>query len=268
LTVVLFGVYAAATWQHAALWGDGDKLLLVWAQSNPGSARAQVSAAQIWLRNGHPERALAQLDSASKRIPGDVLLISNTLAFRAELGLLSVGDLETGARQIRNGRFDAQAMRALEQLVGIVNARAPRPDYTEVLVSLLQSVREDLAGGMPPVHRMTLYLQGLLLAGQGQPDAAMPYLISALEHYGTVDSGLRMVSDLAILGHYREALELLSHCESLLGTAEDSELIVSRQTHHGDIVQLRTALLDDLEAQNASEHSSAIPPATNGVVAQ
>src|SRR5690606_39086546 len=132
----LVTLYGAATWQHAALWGDEDRLLLVWAAANPESARAQVSAAQVWLKNGRPDQALAVLADASEQVPGSVLWAANTLAFRAELGVLSLAELEGAADLIRNGRFDAQAIRGLEHLVTILNARGPLPDHARVVNDL------------------------------------------------------------------------------------------------------------------------------------
>jgi hypothetical protein len=256
LSAALVGGYAIATWQHATLWGDEDKLLLVWAHTNPTSVRAQTSAAQTWSRNNNPQKALAILEEADQRLPGNALLISGVLAARAELGILTVADLKEGAQRIRKVRFDPQAIRALEDLVAMINAKGPQPEYANVLNDLLQGIREDLAGSIPPAHRMTLYLQGLLLAGQGHPDAALPYFVSALDYYHSVDSGLRMVSDLALLGEYHAALEMLSHCEALLGTLGDADLEVSRQTMESEIKRVRANLLTDLENQQASARVS------------
>src|SRR5690606_18903396 len=91
--VAAFCVYAIATWQHAALWGDEDQLLLVWAHTNPQSTRAQVSAAQTWLRNNDPERALATLEAANTRIPKNALIAANIMAVRAQLGVLTLAEL-------------------------------------------------------------------------------------------------------------------------------------------------------------------------------
>jgi tetratricopeptide (TPR) repeat protein len=146
-------------------------------------------------------------------------------------------------------QFDAQGLKALEHLVGVLNARAPLPRHAEIVGDLLQGIREDLAGSIPAVHRMTTYLQGLLLAGQGQADAAMPYFIRAFELYGRVDSGLRMVSDLAILGHYEEALELLSLSEALLTRQGSANEPFSERRYRSEIERLRAALRDDLQAQ-------------------
>src|SRR5690606_33898135 len=143
-------------------------------------------------RNNEPEKALTILEAARKRAPDNALVTASWLAVRAELGLLTLAELEEGARNIRAGRFDAQAVRALEQLVHLVN-RAPSAEAARVIDALLQGVRSDLDGSIAPVHRMTFYLQGILHAGQGHADAALTHMLQALELYNSVDAGLRMV---------------------------------------------------------------------------
>jgi protein O-mannosyl-transferase len=256
LSATSFVVFAVATWQHAALWGDEDKLLLVAAQSNQNSVRAQISAAQTWMRNNDYAKALEILEAAEQRLPGNVLITSNVLAARAELGILTVEDLTAAAAQIRAGVFDIQAVRALEQLVYVMNSKGPQPAHAKIVNELLQGIRDDLAGRLPPAHRMTLYLQGMLLAGQGQPREAMPYLLGALDVYNSVNSGLRLVSDMAHFGHYEQALELLSRCETLLATLDDSKLEVSRTTFERDIARLRHNLEEDLAKQQAQPAGS------------
>jgi len=248
--VTVFCIYAVATWQRAALWGDEDQLLLVWAHTNPQSTRAQVSAAQTWLRNDEPERALATLEAANARNPGNALITSNILAVRAQLGLLTLADLEAGARRIREAKFDAQVLRSLEVLVTLVNERAPLPDHAHVVDELLEGIRADLDGSIPPVHRMTFFLQGMLHGGQGQPEKAMRYFIQAFEHYNTVDAGLRMVAELAAFGYYHDSLDMLNRTESLLMRTDlDAHY---RRHYEAAIVQLRTALLEDISRDDAN----------------
>lgn len=249
----LAAAYALATWQRAALWGDEDRLLLVWAETNPDSDRAQVSAAQIWLRNDRPDNALATLAAAAERMPDSVLININTLAFRAELGLLSVAELESTADRIRAARFDAQGLVGLELLVGILNARAPLPEHARVVGGLLEAVRSNPDGTTAIVRKKTTYLQGVLLAGQGQVDAAMPFLLSAFDLYRSVDSGMRMVADLAGFGHYEQALELLSLTEALLNTQGAANEPFSEPRYRSEIERLRDVLRDDIAVRDARQ---------------
>ncbi len=259
LTALAIGSFTFATWQHAALWGNEDQLLLVWAKRNPTSVRAQVSAAQTWTRNNDNEKALAILEEADRRMPDSPLLIGSLVWVRAELGRLTLAELEAAAKGIRGAKFDPQATRALEQLVMVVNKGAPLPEHTRVLAELLQGVRDDLDGSVPTAHRLSMYLEGLLFAGQGRIDEAMPYLHQAFDLYDSMSSGLRMVSDLADMGYYGVALEFLARCETLLGTIADSDLDLARETYQSDIARLRQNLEADLKRQALTEPLFTVP---------
>jgi hypothetical protein len=92
----------------------------------------------------------------------------------------------------------------------------------------------------------------------------MPYLSSAFELYDNMSSGLRIVSDMAVLGHHRVALEFLSRCETLLATTADSDLDLSRETYQSDIARLRANLLKDVEEQAVAKGASSLPPVATG----
>lgn len=256
LTVLLIGGYATATWLRASLWGDGDRLTLVWAETNPLSDRAQVTAAQAWLRLERPDMALATLESAAERIPDSVLLTVSRLAFQAELSALSVTELKTASQRIANTHFDAQALAGLEHLVKVLNARGPLPEHAEVVLGMLQTIRDTSAESLPVVHRKAAYLQGLLLAGEGQGAASLSYFAHAFELYRSVDTGLRIVSDLATLGHYEEALQILSMSEELLVTQGTAGEYFSRETYESEIERLRAALLEDLRGEQSSSQKA------------
>ena len=261
VAVTLVGGCATATWLRASLWGDGDRLALVWARTNPLSDRAQVSAAQAWLRLERPDLALATLEAAAERMPDSVLLTVSRLAFRAALGELSVPELEAAAQRIAGTNFDAEALVGLEHLVTALNALGAVPEHAEIVFDMLDVIRERSAESLPVVHRKAVYLQGLILAGQGQGNASLPYFARAFELYRSVDTGLRIVSDLATLGHYDEALQMLSMAEALLAKEGARDEYFSPETYESEIRRLRDVLLDDLRNDRASaEENLDVPP--------
>ncbi|EIC21268.1 hypothetical protein [Thiorhodovibrio frisius] len=244
------GSYAMATWQRARLWGDESQLMLVWADMNPNSPRAQTSAAQTWLRIGQPERAFALLERASREMPQSVLLTVNTLSFKAELGILSPAELAEGAARLRQQPFDAQMLKGLKHLVEGINARAPLPEHTAIMLSLLDAMRDDLHGQVPVAHRYSYYLQGLLLSGQGDGVGAYRDLSEALSYYKSVETGLNMVSMLATHKHFKQALDMLDQSMRVLESQSDSELGRKRDTYEQEIARLRMTLKNDLVNQS------------------
>lgn len=246
LATFVIGTFAVTSWQGARLWGDETQLMLVWAENNPNSPRAQVSAARTWLRLGQPELAFSTLERASRVMPNSAILTGSYLAFKAELGTLNATELSEGAAQLRRQPFDAQLLKALERLVESINAHSPLPEHTAITLSLLEGIRSDLAGRVPVADRFTFYLQGVLLSGQGNAESAYSYFTSALSRYRSVDSGLQIVSILATHGHFEEALGMLEQSKRLLGKLEDSDLRRSRRTYEQEIERLRISLIDDL----------------------
>lgn len=224
IALTLSGSYAAATWQQSKIWGSEPDLMLVWAETNPHSPRAQNSAAQTWLRLGQPDRAFAILERAMKDMPDSALLTTSYLSYKAELGNLSVSELHAGVDRLRKQPFDAQMLKSLQYLVEIVNARGPLPDHARIIMDLLAGIRENLHKQVPVAHRYTYYLQGLLLSGQGNGEEAYHYLTEALSHYNSVETGLNIVSMLASHGHFKQALGILEQSEHLLETQIDNDL--------------------------------------------
>ncbi|MCB1809187.1 MAG: hypothetical protein KDJ99_29735, partial [Candidatus Competibacteraceae bacterium] len=247
--VVAFGLctsYALATWQRTGIWGDEHQLQLVWAEMNPNSPRAQNSAAQTWAKLGYPNRAIALLEQAMQRLPDSSLLTGSYLSYKANFGELSAIEFATRAQQLRQQPFDAQLLQSLKNLVGTLNAHAPLPEHTAIMMSLLAGIRDDLKGRVAVAHRFTYYLQGLLQAGQGDGNKALLYFKETLSRYDNVEASLQIVGLLATYGHFSEALEILKKSQHILDSKKDSELKRNRKTYEQEITRLHTVIQDDL----------------------
>ena len=251
--IVAFGLcasYALATWQRADIWGSANQLQLVWAEMNPNSPRAQNSAAQTWANLGFPDRALALLDQAMQRLPDSSLLTGSYLSYKASLGKLSAIELATRAQQLRGQSFDAQMLQSLKHLVETLNAHAPLPEHTAIMMSLLAGLRDDLQGRVAVAHRYTYYLQGLLQAGQGDGNKAYSYFHEALSLYDSVETGLNIASVLATYGHFQEALKILKQSKHILSSQKDSELKRNRKTYEQEITKLHTEIQNDIKRKS------------------
>lgn len=246
IAVLVSGSYAIAAWQGARLWGDENQLMLVWAKTNPRSPRAQSSAVQTWLRLGQPDRAIIHLEQALREMPDSALLTSSYLSFKAELGVLSADELAEYANRLRRQPFDAQMLKALKYLVDSLNARAPLPEHTAIVMSLLTGIRDDLHGRIPLAQRYTHYLQGLLLSGQNDSDGAYRHFDNALSYYNKVGPCLDMMSVLARYKHFQQALDILNRCERLLETQADHTINLQRSTYQQEIARLRITLQKDI----------------------
>lgn len=246
ITLGLTGSYAAATWQWASIWGDENQLMLVWAETNPYSPRAQNSAAQTWLRLGRPELAINHLEQAIKDLPDSSLLTGTYLSLKAHLGILTADEFRNKATHLRQQPFDAQMLGTLRQLVEIINAGAPLPEYSNIMMQLLEGIRDDLRDRVPVARRFTYYLQGLLLSGQNDGDGAYRHFDKALSYYNKVGACLDMMSVLARYKHFQQALDILNRCEQLLETQADHTMSLQRSTYQQEIARLRITLQKDI----------------------
>lgn len=250
VTIVALGFtsgYAAATWQRASIWGDENQLMLVWAATNPYSPRAQNSAAQAWLQLGHPELAIAHLEQSIKNLPDSSLLTGSYISLKAYLGILSADEFRKNSIRLRHQPFDAQMLGTLKQLVEIINASAPLPEYTKTMMLLLEGIRNDLQGRIPLAQRYTYYLQGLLLSGQKDADGAYQCFDKALSYYNTIGACLDMVSILAKYKHFQRALDMLNQCDHVLEA--NSKMSLQHSTYQHEIARLRTNLQEDMGSQ-------------------
>ncbi|MCG5526266.1 hypothetical protein LRB11_15220 [Ectothiorhodospira haloalkaliphila] len=257
VAVSLIGSYAAATWQRASLWGDENQLMLVWAEMNPDSPRAQTTAAQTLIRMGEPELAFWHLEQAMQRMPDSGLLTMNHMALRLGQGQLSAAELENGLSRLLEQAFDPQMLAGLRHLVETINRIKPSDAHKEVMFEGLQSIREHLDGRLSVAHRLSFYLQGQLLSSHDQGVEALEYFQKALRYYQSTESALDMVSKLAIDGHFHQALELLGEAEKVLANESDRDLRRGRSTYEMEIERLRGHLLEDIEASAIEDDGTA-----------
>lgn len=255
ILIILCGSYALATWQCSRLWGDVNQLMLVWAETNPGSARAQNSAIQTWVRLNQPDRALTHLELALREIPDSALLTANNLSYKAALGVLSLKEFAEGINRLRHQAFEAQMLKALNYLVETLNEHAPLPEHTAIMMEFLEGMRNDLHGRVPIAHRYTYYLQGLLLSGQGDGEGAYRYLTKELEITQNLETSLHMVSLLATHHHFRQAINMLGQSRHLLETKPDTLLRRKRSTYQQEITNLRLNLESEIHNPSSQPES-------------
>lgn len=247
IALAMFGSYAFATWQRTTLWGNQAQLFITWAATNPNSARAQVTAAQTWLRLDHPELALTTLEQALQRQPDSGYLATVSLGYQADLNRLDVAEFKKAATRLLEQNFNGQMLPALEALVDAINAHGSQPEQAAILASLLEDLSTHINPQLGFARRFLPFLSGKLASGQGDGEQAFLYFEAAHQGYGSVEAALRMTSILATDGHYTEAIGMLRLAETTLENAAESSLKRPRTTYRKEIQRLRAILEDDLE---------------------
>jgi tetratricopeptide (TPR) repeat protein len=95
---------ATLTFQRASLWGDGYRQAQIWAAFNPGSARAQASAAQYDMAHGRPRLATARLRNALQDHPDDLQIPLTLIGAECQLGGLRPQTLAAARNALAHAR--------------------------------------------------------------------------------------------------------------------------------------------------------------------
>lgn len=97
-------VMLLATTAQARLWADPLSLAQVWAEQNPGSARAQTYAALQESASGQLHLAEQRLDTLLAHHPGEPQYAINLLDLRCAQGNATAKDVERAALALRTSR--------------------------------------------------------------------------------------------------------------------------------------------------------------------
>ena len=248
LVVALIGSFTVATWQRATLWGDEELLFTIWAENNPHSARAQISYFQLVTARGEYPYGITRLRAAMDDNPDSSILTGVYLANRAVRGQIDADEFREVTARMQMQRFNREQPQALRLLVNALNANAPLPEHSEIMLEFLATWRADW-GNLRIVREQAPYLQGVLLSGQGEPDRALERFLEALQQINTAESGLNMASLLAGHGHHAQALVVLDAAAAVLAEAPDSALRQSRSTLRSEIERLQGLIGEELEAR-------------------
>lgn len=259
----LLALCGAITWQRAGLWGDPDRMALLWAAQNPQSPRAQATAAMIESRT-RPDLALQRLGPLWRRHPHDLQFALNYANAACALGALPPADVAGIAGALRHAdhgdqllhRWLSRALQVAEsgQCAGVDDAAIERwleaardnPRFMQVA-----GRRQDLAS-----------IAGQLALLRGQPERALHAFDEALAAEPTPDAAAMQTALLATRGHYREALSHLDTYARLSarsspppgrGMPRVHEWVLARQGYWAyELGLLRRKLHAEIAAQEAA----------------
>jgi tetratricopeptide (TPR) repeat protein len=207
---------AATTYQRAVLWGKPDVMASLWARQNPGSSRAQATAAIADLQAGNAAMALAKLEPLWHERPYDLQIAFNAIDAACATRGLTASDKQVLARALARApegqvlvnqwisRAIDVAAAAQCRGLGLADTRA-WVDAARVNPTTNAQVREQ---DIEP-------LLGQLALREHHPDEALAHFDRALAAFTTPDAAARQASMLAESGAYEQALAHLDTYERL-----------------------------------------------------
>jgi tetratricopeptide (TPR) repeat protein len=219
LAALLLASMAGMTYANTSVWGDAAHQATLWARLNPTSARAQVTAAQEEIQQGHALKAVARLTPLIAARPGEVQIAFNLIAAHCQAGDLSAADMATAGRALRITR-DPGAL-----IAGWYARTIPVALNGECAGLSIDALRSLTQAGLdnpnlPPGRRQDLeHALGAMALATNEPDTALLHFDRglALDPHETV--ALRQAAELGSAGHAELGLEHLSTYDSLPSTA-------------------------------------------------
>jgi tetratricopeptide (TPR) repeat protein len=249
--VVITLVLVSMLFARSTLWADREWLYLTWAEENPLSPRAQLSAANVLEINKKREQALAHMEQAVDRIPDNLLLRLHLLRMRRSHGLpVGAEALQRIEELARYSAYSHEALLAVRRLSEDVGTNRPGR------ISATQVKRIWAAMSVNPIYarRKGFKVQmnhqlGQLAAKAGNKDAAVRYFNKALRLTREIDTVMMQTAILASNGFYCEALSHLKNAEPLL--EKDPRAMGKKAHFQREIKRIETVLKDDVA--NAGE---------------
>jgi tetratricopeptide (TPR) repeat protein len=217
LSVVLLAMLGAITWQRAQIWGKPDRMALLWAAQNPGSARAQATAATAEIGAGHADQALRRLAPWWSLDPYNLQLALNYGSAACSNGQLTVHAREAiGSAFAHASEGQAMAYHWLERALETAgHARCNGIDISTVDDWVAAAWRNPQFANDPHRRQDLLSLGGQLHLARGDGPGALVDFNRALAEDPAPTVAAQQTALLASAGYYREALAHLDSFQHL-----------------------------------------------------
>jgi hypothetical protein len=200
---------AGLTLSASNLWGDYQKLTMVWASQKPDSVRSQTEAAQMLFLSGQGLESRRLLDEAAKRIPDDFRLRLTQVLIQCKTGGARRKDLTAVKSLAELGPYrhtDFQLLSSLITSASSVNCQGVSPrDALVITEKLLSSSRYTSPSAL--AYAQLHYYHGLALLQAGEQEKGLVMLNKSLESRSSLHMRMNIAAYKANAGLLRYALE-------------------------------------------------------------
>lgn len=208
LGITIIAVFAGLTFSASSLWGDYQKLTMVWATQKPNSVRSQTEAAQMLFAEGQILESRELLNKAAERIPDDFRLRLTQVLVQCMTGGARARDLEAVKSISETGPYRHTDFNLLNSLV----ANAPKDDCAGVSSQDVVAITEKLLSNSSYTSPDALayahlhYYHGLALLQIGELEKGLVMVDKALESRSSLHMRMNIAAYKANAGLYDQAL--------------------------------------------------------------
>jgi protein O-mannosyl-transferase len=221
LTMALIVGLASMTYVSAKVWGNVESQAYIWAQLNPNSPRAQANLAQIEVQTGHAPDAAQRLQAMLDDRPDQLQLALNLLAARCAMGRVEPHDLAAARTAMLSTSTVGGLITSWFDRTLPVSAAGGCPGLTPAdLLDLINAGLQNprLAAFGP--HQDLMFIKGLIVLAQHQPDAALTDFAHALDSNAQPGVALRAAAALGAAGYPAYGLKMLDCYEEVRRKAQ------------------------------------------------
>lgn len=258
IALSLVALLSAITIQRTTLWAQQERMAWLWAAQNPGSPRAQATAAIFETNSGRADLAVQRLVQRASEHPDDLQLVLNLASARCGAGGLSPADIEQVAMALRTATLGDQLVhRWLARTLDVARNGGCRGLDVDVIddwvaASLENPKLRSIPGRMQDIHS----LKGRIAIARGDAQGALREFDLAFAASPSLQAAAGQAAMLASAGCHREALQHLdasarvpqASATASLSMGRVHALVLKRQHFWpGQIAGLRTQIAADLD---------------------
>lgn len=256
--VALAGI-AFLTWSTGRLWGDPLHQAILWASSNPDSARSQAYAAQVMAASGGVDAGARLIDAAAPRFPAEPQVALTAINLHCAQGTLHDTDIARAGTALRIAQREPGAM-----LLGwFETASVTAQNHTcrgldrGALEGLLDAAMANpRIADIPGRRQDVFHVRGELAVAWGAPDEALAWFNRAVDAAPTPQAALEQAATLGRAGFPALALRHLDHFAGLTAPPGPSwrdgmpwihaRILTEQGYWAGELAHLRGELLEDV----------------------
>jgi predicted Zn-dependent protease len=267
LAMLILIIMAALTWSGAQVWGDSRQQALIWAKTNPDSARAQAVAASTEMARGDYIAAISRLRTASAKQPNEVQLTLNLVDAECATGQISPSTWQLTLFSLRHTANASKAI--LSWFTDSIQRAKGHACNGLTLTSIrqaLQAIQDNPLYEQESGFRQDFaHISGLLAISDGHPDVALDEFNRALAEQPDLGTALEQAAALGASGYPAYGLQHLDFAQAQelnvkigLGMPRLHDWILSNQGYwQHETAVLRSTLKADAAKQTAKSPSHA-----------
>ncbi|PXX89848.1 hypothetical protein DIT71_15195 [Marinobacter vulgaris] len=208
LGIAVIALFAGLTFSASSLWGDYQKLTMVWAAQKPGSVRSQTEAAQMLFANGRLLESRELLNEAADRIPDDFRLRLTQVLVQCMTGGASPEDVMEVKSLSEAGPYRHTDFNLLNSLITSASSDNCKgissQDAMVITEKLLNSSSYTSPDALAYAHLH--YYHGLALLQAGEREKGLKMLEKALKSRSSLHMRMNIAAYKASAGLFKQAL--------------------------------------------------------------